>query len=168
MTTQLWGQSLRTSVAIVNHKFQTNISLCVVSVQPDWSLLLLVNTKNTKGSLYCKQGNLYTSSIFGHALLKLFTNFIVTFWWCCDHLHQAEEKCLMKVITASSKRCNKVCWTVHVRISSWCITTTATMTSSRLIGNTIMKFVSRSLLFPAMCRVLWKFHSSLGLQRDQH
>ena len=33
--------------------------------------------------------------------------------------------------TASSKRCNKVCdqfWAVHVRISSWWITTTAAMT----------------------------------------
>ena len=31
------------------------------------------------------------SSIFGHALLKLFTNFIATFQWCCDDLHQAKK-----------------------------------------------------------------------------
>ena len=55
---------------------------------------------------------------------KLFTNFIAMFWWCCDHLHH-------HFITFLAWWSNKVCeqfWAVHVRISSGCITTTATMT----------------------------------------
>ena len=46
---------------------------------------------------------------------KLFANFIATFRWCCDHLHQARKDC-------------EQFWAGNVRISSWCITTTATMT----------------------------------------
>ena len=66
------------------------------------------------------------SSIFQHALLKLFTNFIATFRWCCDHL-----SCPMKVFTASLKCCNIK---FVNNLSSACpnielgITTTATMT----------------------------------------
>ena len=53
---------------------------------------------------------LYTSLIFGHALLKIVQNLLLR--WCCDHLHQARKEF----------------WAVHVWMSSWYITTTATMT----------------------------------------
>ena len=56
------------------------------------------------------------SSIFGHALLKLFTNFILQrFDDAVITFDDAvitfigQEKYRMKVIIASSKRCNKVC-----------------------------------------------------------
>ena len=41
------------------------------------------------------------SLVFGHALLKLFTNFIATVRWCCDHLHQI-RKVLYRMTPGSS------------------------------------------------------------------
>ena len=57
ITIRLRGRSPRTRVVIVNHKSQTDMHYIL---QPDWSLLLLVNIQD---SLYCKQGMLLVNII---------------------------------------------------------------------------------------------------------
>ena len=80
---------------------------------------------------------------------------IAMFRWCCDHLHLARNfsgtflawwrwsQHHRNIAIKDSEQF----WAVHVRISSWCITTTTTMTLKLYITNSFVIVLSLCLLW---------------------